>query len=572
MEIHSNKIVPPTIESSNGSPIINSTFIANTQQQDNVSLELNDMPINYNSGRIHAIRDSCTELSVENSNTANCIDVISVTITKQQPGMVSPFFKRIPLEVRNEIYKLLLVNSILGTSESVGYHQFGRSSTVTPPQYDLEPQILRVSHAMYQEASVIFFMEMTPITRHYKKIAPNYFHLYQHPAITKVRHGKVVVSSLKEKLVDGALAPIGLEKPYRFNYGSRTSKEICSYINNEVLLAPLRMLRGVQRVEFRYAIYDELPPVYPYNEHWQQQHTSILPGLDLETDLKTLMMSNSPAERLGDMYERLINYAEAFEFIQKLKVDMRYGEYSLIYEALESQRQGPYGVFEIPISQHIGNLRVLYGPERHPVEEALHCAKKAWIKKYDGVAFKIERAKVVKYLERQYQRAAFAAMDVAEFVKSQKREYYFLNAFPLHNWREYGNGLDRNSATGVVLLESYEKALQRDISFTERVKQRCCAYENAPFYSALPRNILIKQTNDAFDARNYQQCADTFKKAVDDMDTQYLQIRKARKALFEADITPDASCNIDLELWRVDEMIDWSVNEPEMYPASKPME
>lgn len=49
--------------------------------------------------------------------------------------------------------------------------------------------------------------------------------------------------------------------------------------------------------------------------------------------------------------------------------------------------------------------------------------------------------------------------------------------------------------------------------------------------------------------------------SLDDMDTQYLAMVKARKILFNHDTT-DPDYGIDLEKWRCEEMVDWTVNEP----------
>lgn len=438
-------------------------------------------------------------------------------------------------------------------------------------------------------------MEMSPITRHFKKVAPNNFYLYHNPAITKVRHWKIVVSSLKEKRIETyspclgfrrwsmghfceglskarpvsleiVLAPIGLEKPYR-DARSRRGRELFSYTDKELLVSPLRMIRHAQHVKFRDAIFADLPPVYPYNEYWPHEHISILPGLALETDLKTLMMSSSPSEPLGDMYERLASYAQSFEAVEKFKFNMLYDERSLMDQGLEKARNNLHGANGLPRSfnQHSTDCHP------HPVEASLKRAKEAWLSRYDPTAFKAERSTIVNYLEKQYKRVALAAMDIAEFVKANKRCNQFLSAVHANKVLHRLPYLIRHSipqtAEGIILLDSYSLALERELPLQNRIYKRMRAYYNALFYNSLPRACFIKQAIDAFDGRMWVECAEAFRKAVDNMDTQYLQIRAARKALFEADIMPDPSCEIDLELWRVDEMIDWTVEEPEMGPV-----
>ncbi|KAB8296723.1 hypothetical protein EYC80_002143 [Monilinia laxa] len=618
------------IKSSSGSPIITPPQEANSWQQTDVSPKLKDI-LNQESrsNKLYSqpVGESLIASSAGNSTTNDYVDTTLTEMVQQQPGTISPFFEKFPLELRNEIYKYLLIDPILGTSQSVGFYKsfenarcpWSPSQTVQRPQYDISPQILRVCHAMYKEGSEILYglntfylacctynledmyvgsrhfdsvMEMSPLTRYHKRSVPNSLYLYQLAAIAKVRQWKVVFSSFDKTRPDTdygglriwgigsfcqaisraqqitleiILAPIGLENPF---YPSQISQD--TYTDIESLLAPLRMVRAAKSVKFRDAMCADVPGVYPYNEKWGHGHRSIMPCPNLEESLKSLMMSNSPAERLGDMYERLVNYAEAFEMVEKFKVDMRYGTDSFIHQALERQGEDAYNRFDCPINSNVKTTQFGYN-SIHPVEEALQCAKKAWIEQYDAAIFKRERAKIVKFLETQYRRINLAAMDVAEFVKSEKRMERFLSAPPIYSWKSFNHRIMRTSAEAVLLLEPYARALEREPSLNGRINQRFFAHQNSPFYSTLPRNVFIKQANDSFDAKQYRQCADAFKKAVDDMDTQYLQIRSARRVLFEADITPDTSCNIDLELSRVDEMVDWSVQEPEMCPGRQRM-
>jgi hypothetical protein len=44
---------------------------------------------------------------------------------------------------------------------------------------------------------------------------------------------------------------------------------------------------------------------------------------------------------------------------------------------------------------------------------------------------------------------------------------------------------------------------------------------------------------------------------VEDLDAQYLQIREARKHLFDWDVLNQRGCDIDLEKSRCDDKIDW---------------
>jgi hypothetical protein len=62
--------------------------------------------------------------------------------------------------------------------------------------------------------------------------------------------------------------------------------------------------------------------------------------------------------------------------------------------------------------------------------------------------------------------------------------------------------------------------------------------------------------------KSFQPFFDLYKLAVDELDAQFLKIRQARKSLFDHDLG-DWECDIDLGLGHCDEMIDWTVNEPD---------
>lgn len=105
------------------------------------------------------------------------------------------------------------------------------------------------------------------------------------------------------------------------------------------------------------------------------------------------------------------------------------------------------------------------------------------------------------------------------------------------------------------------------------------AYDNLPRetmlrgFAILMEQIATRNTRDrwgediALDGWGEGIC-DLFKKLVDDMDRQYLEIRAARKELFADDIAI-FGVKIDLQKSRCDEMVDWSVDEPDMRTPNK---
>jgi hypothetical protein len=113
----------------------------------------------------------------------------------------------------------------------------------------------------------------------------------------------------------------------------------------------------------------------------------------------------------------------------------------------------------------------------------------------------------------------------------------------------------------MMLVEDYAKSFVRDAPWTTQVNIRRIQHEYDLGYSTLPRELLLHQLGKDFESKGYCLSQDKsfllFKLAVDDMDKQLLEIRKARKELFDMDFE-DFGHDIDLELWRCDEIIDWT--------------
>ncbi|EPE33610.1 hypothetical protein GLAREA_06623 [Glarea lozoyensis ATCC 20868] len=84
-------------------------------------------------------------------------------------------------------------------------------------------------------------------------------------------------------------------------------------------------------------------------------------------------------------------------------------------------------------------------------------------------------------------------------------------------------------------------------------------------YGPLSSDKFAESITWALENENFDIFCSNYKAAVDDLDQQCLEIRNARKCLFEHDLT-DRECDIDLELSRCDDMIDWDVVEPDLCP------
>ena len=320
------------------------------------------------------------------------------------------------------------------------------------------------------------------------------------------------------------------------------------------VISPLKILRKVCDFQLAEADGDDVGVYQPLLDR------SNLPWHDLNTDfkakVKALVESDQPIQHLFKMLRNLVVYAQSFERCEQYRRDMNptYGIASCLLSGAHS-----FPEIENPFMR---------GPI-HPVENALLIASKA-CDDDDIEAFKPARKLVIEYLEPQYQRIAVAATLVAVLVKKRKKPgYLFDPKSPKLGFKCRYNS-DYTALT--LLLEDFAKSFNRDMPAMTRYHIRSCQRKFNLSYSTQPREVLLKQISDCLEDQ-YSSTGDDFvkwfKAAMDDMDSQYLQIRASRKALFDHD-TGNWGCDLDLELWRCDEMVDWGVNEPELQPKRLP--
>jgi hypothetical protein len=89
------------------------------------------------------------------------------------------------------------------------------------------------------------------------------------------------------------------------------------------------------------------------------------------------------------------------------------------------------------------------------------------------------------------------------------------------------------------------------------------------YYSMLPRDQTLKLLDDMVNNHALFSFNKHFKSVAVDMEDQYLKIVQARHKLFERDVLNERGVDIDLDLGRNIERINWDVNEPETTPARK---
>jgi hypothetical protein len=281
---------------------------------------------------------------------------------------------------------------------------------------------------------------------------------------------------------------------------------------------------------------------------------------ELKASLKTLVEGDTPIKYVFMMYEKLLEYAQAFERHPRFKAEMspvwglarrnRTQRERLVY----SREHNPFK--QVPF---------------HPVEMNLELASIA-SEANDADAFKQARSAVLEYLEPQYQRIVAQAAAMAEFVKDENRRRG-------RGWPSLFQGSDyppeRDFVTTCIMyLEDYAATFVRDVpSYTKfHIRKEKEEFDFA--YSTLEREMTMAMLYNIQALRSMvyatREWRKWFKGAVDDMDKQYLAIRKARKALLDFDADDDYGCDIDLELWRCDEMINWGTTEPNLHPLHLP--
>jgi hypothetical protein len=187
-------------------------------------------------------------------------------------------------------------------------------------------------------------------------------------------------------------------------------------------------------------------------------------------------------------------------------------------------------------------------------------------KKNDIEPFLNARATVLGYLEPQYQRIANASLQLAEFVKAEKKRGGALfGPSLLENYE-----VEPRCTRALLLLEDYAQSFVRDVPLATRINIRKRQTKFDCAYAFLERETLLKRlssilVNDNVKITGSGKFFELFRLAVDNMDKQYLVIRKARKELFDCDDDTYERI-VDPELWKCDEMVNWELEEPGMKP------
>jgi hypothetical protein len=499
------------------------------------------------------------------------------------------FLEKVPLELRQEIYKLLLidVNGVLAMPHEFEPLDAGEPELVVT-EYGLFPAILSTCRQISQEGAEILYGMNTFFfdCRKYKFNSPimgewappgffRYLGIDELPrtrTLKKVRNWKIVVSATQDanfaapdprfvllcrEICSSPLQSLEvvIHLPSLASARSRPYPVFAPVLESKVfiedLLKPLSMFRNVGRFRLDTGAGENLLPIAEGSKDLRMAF-----GLSegLGSCLEFLITGDSPVILVFRMYDVLLRYASMFERYEEFRLAMAT---DYLQTRLGNRSPPPYHHRSNPFQER----------PIHPVEDGLRKAN--ILSNGDNLEeFLAIRDNVLEYLEPQYQRIAAAATATADYVKSVKKRGCLFEPAGIH---PYCNVTREDLAEAVLVLEDYAVTFARDMPEVTRRKVRLMNLDFDLYYSTQPRAFLLNQASALLNAMRKEEgqiprkslahFVKVFKATVDDMDSQYLQIRSARRALFDHDGSHDPR-TIDLELGRWDEWINWDVCEP----------
>ncbi|KAK0100946.1 hypothetical protein ONS95_013063 [Cadophora gregata] len=508
------------------------------------------------------------------------------TLAKDTQGP-SSFLKKLPLEVRRMVYGYLLVNPLLSQIEAIESRFESRANH----QYELCPAVLRTCRQVYQEASDVLYEKNTfivscighefgfsgdgtrglgsarllecPLTRYDSDTNMNLAQFAKQPQFGKVKHWKVMVSCFAgyeyaqttELLEFCRLLFFTQPKSVTvLSVGKEFTREWRGFHEYEgpfvgdkifpasTVFAPLNILRNLRELKFEASGTEEV-------------------AYDIQLDAKIVAESGSPSPL--SMYASVLGYAQSFERSQIFRGDMG----KVRWCCREHMAIMPSPNKFLRQTRHD---RKFINPFKtsvtHPVENSLELAKFA-CDENDLDDFKVQRRVILEYLEPQYQRIADFMDQLRAFVNKQKGvvngrpgilspDAVFRN----DEVADVGEQME-DLLEGTLLLEDCARAFVRDLSPEVRRIVRLYQERFDSQYDTHSRDRVVQGSlNKAFLSADWQDWFYDFKRAAKNMMEQYLRIRDARKKLFESDVgspEQDRGCNISLETWRCDKILDW---------------
>ncbi|KAI9646029.1 hypothetical protein NHQ30_005467 [Ciborinia camelliae] len=499
-------------------------------------------------------------------------DIFSKTRISKWSFSEGPFLLRmIPIELRYRIWKQLLVNPDLGEASSVTEKENRGAKT----KYGLTPAILRVCKQTNVEGMEVLYRENTfvvcdsishdyqilrsacPLTR-YEQVE------HQSKIFTYVRNWRVILrtenfnnwdspevihglshalSILKFCRIICQSSPKSLELllvPRKISYFPMNRHDLQADL--EFALKPFSILRNIEHFTIRPAQLDEIPKDAIFKNSKMRFYPT-LPDPEHMSSLINLVRGNSEVELMHEMYQSLLQYSQGFERVPEFKEDM--AEYGSSFQT------------RFDFNPFLGDFG-----RAHPVEQGLYEARKA-LTGDNMMAFQACRSAILLYLEPQYQKIEQASHNLAQFMKEEKRSDGILNSHSPSFVLGRGLGANEMKATqAIILLEDYSTSFNRQLDASTKLEIRRQKNYYAADFESLYRESLMRHITAAFENHWWDRFWELYKQVVDDMDSQYLEIRAARKKLYGFDLKSTPRI-IDIKPNLCDEKIDWDKVEPD---------
>jgi hypothetical protein len=508
------------------------------------------------------------DLSLLDDLPDNARQIIKQLIPLQKAGLRQEcqFLAKLPPEIRNKIYRLLLVNPDLAERSCVEKdNQFRRQTSGEPVAYELSPALLTTCKQIYREASHVLYEEnvflisfadkhgypVCPLARY-----PAYRHgfnkAYPHPSL-KVRRWKVVID-LSNILCDATFKYLcrilAHLPPKSLEISLVPTSNIWPEPRMREWLKPLRKLRNVDKFTLSDAptIKITASPWEPFAHivsQFQVPHPmhllSRVQGChSLARELKHLVEGNSPVELLPEMYNCLVYYFASFE-----RYELFRSMFEQEYRCDPDIHLGLIGQGGHSMKKH--NLLQLgtYENDYPPMSSTLSDAYVA-VTENEDVRFKDQRVSILNRLEPQYQRIAAAYRSMAAFVEHEKlRGGIFEKLDPVYI---YPDVWWNKHYKCVALLEEYADALKiRDTMIEDQAEIEIQQAFLESHYRTLQAESAIRELRWILDGEKHFGFRDLFKRALDDLDSQYMIICKARSALYSCDKLNEPGCTIGLD-------------------------
>lgn len=369
------------------------------------------------------------------------------------------------------------------------------------------------------------------------------------------------------------------------------------------LVRPLEMLRGLGSLEFTYGekssgndvpsdenpIEDTPPAAEDANPNTTQnnippeisiyqliQHSTII---HLATSKAKYLIVESPAS----IYNSLLSYAQAFERYEPFKQHMAT---NWLYQNSYKNTPNPYKT-QTPNPIQFSNP---FGPQdnnykSHPVNRHLSNVAAA-VRRHDIVALRSNRKAVIEYLEPQYTRILSQVKKFREYTEKQNRKFGVWQEVSILEKKILDQRAGDNSALNrpsnphrekrtksidfseaLVVLEEYAASFARDIPLETRRQIALIRYEFYGHYEIMEREVAMHKLQEMVVEmpQPFEEAAVEFKKlymrAANDMQRQFLEIRRARRRLAEDyGVRGRREFPVDFSMGLEDGEIDWCVS------------